>query len=120
MKVSFIRGLAAAAIAVGGFAPLATPASAASLTFSFGAPTRHAEMHMGRQAFQVCRTKYRVAWWGGMPHRIPVGTDCHWEYPAKPILTFKFGGPNGQPQYKHYQQYPQYNQHPQYNQYRSY
>ena len=122
MKVSLIRGLAAAAIAVGGLVPLATPASAASISFSFGAPTRHAQMHQGRQAFQVCRTKYRVSWWNGKPRRVPVGTQCHWEYPKRPVLTFRFGdnnGPKGKP-YKQYQQYQQYQQYPQYQQYRSY
>jgi hypothetical protein len=109
MKASLINGLAAAAIAVGGLAPLATPASAAGVTFSFGAPTRHSEMHMGRQAFQVCRTKYRVSWWGGKPHRIPVGNECTWEYPNKPVLTFKFGGQNDDgPRYRQYNQYNQF------------
>jgi hypothetical protein len=108
MKRTLIGGLAAAALAVGGLAPLATPAAAASITFSFGAPTRHAQMHMGRQAFQVCRTKYRVSWWGGKPHRVPVGTDCYWEYPRKPILTFKFGNQNNGPKHKQYNQYRSY------------
>jgi hypothetical protein len=107
MKRALMSGFAAAAIAVGGLVPLATPASAASVTFSFGAPTRSAQQyHMGRQAYQVCRTKYRVSWWGGKPHRVPVGTDCHWEYPKQPTLTFRFGDQNNGAKFKFQQNQP--------------
>lgn len=75
-------GLAAVGLAVVSSVSLSAPASAASLSFTFGPNVSHSMWHNGRRAIQVCRTRYE---W--RHHRkVAVGTVCHWTYPKRPSM----------------------------------
>lgn len=66
-------GLAAIAIAAGSIA-ISAPASAASLSFTFGPDMTTYGMYHGHRHAKVCHTKYK---WQN--HRkVAVGTECHW------------------------------------------
>ena len=76
-------GLVVATIAAASLIPSTTPASAASVRFSFGPTTSHPGFHNGRQAVQVCRTKYQWVVKYNKARKVAVGTDCRWTYASR-------------------------------------
>lgn len=88
LRTTLIGGTFGAIIATLGVTGVAPAASAASVDFWLGPPQRHAMMHNGRNAYEVCRTKYQ--WVKRHRHdqvyrvRVVVGQQCHWEYPPPP------------------------------------
>jgi len=71
---TLIAGLTALAIAATSAITFAAPASAATLSFTFGPNMTTYGMYHGHRHAKVCRTKYK---WSHH-HKVAVGNDCHW------------------------------------------
>jgi hypothetical protein len=75
LSKTLTAGLAAVALAAVSSVAVSAPASAASITFTFGPNMTTYGTYHGHRHAKICRTKYE---WHHH-HKVPVGKVCHWK-----------------------------------------